>query len=207
MKKLFLLLFISLISCIPVRINNLPRDQKPVFMTDIWVDSEFSESQAYLIEQAAEEWENATRGMVKIIVHKNYDIPNREIESDIDRNVVIKVSSADPFVIEQSNKHSGLIVNALTTKGPDLIHYWIVPVMDRITFSSYFRSIMIHELGHIIVNFGHMDEGPAIMNEVRNKFVKCLTEFDLKYFCTKYDCVIDEMNYCDPYDLRNQFSY
>lgn len=206
MKKLLLIL-ILFVACIPVRINNFPKNMSPVVEKDLWIDSEFSESQTYLIEQAAESWEDATRGMIKINLHKNYTIPNRKIASPLDRDIIIKVNGSDPFISKQSAKTKSGVIVGLTAQAPDLTHNWVMIINDRITYSSHFKTIATHEIGHLMIDYGHQNEGPAIMNEQRDKFIKCLTRFDLEFFCNKFDCDVEELNYCDPYDLRNQLSY
>ncbi len=170
---------------------------------ELYVDSDFSESEIEIIKKSIYEWESTTRGMVKINLLLNYKIKDKILFENENKNLLIKVNSLHPLIVSNDLKQNVVTLGFTKKYGNN---FFVGIVYDRFMFSSQYHASIIHEIGHFL-DLKHTDLYPAIMSNIRNKHVKCLTENDMIEFCNLYTCDYKIMNYCDPYILNNQLSY
>lgn len=203
MKKHLIILFLFLASCSLKRVNQHPIDLKSIVTQDVYLDDSFNDDEQNNIKYAFNEWLVATRGMVKF----NYAGTIPVLTTDpyvLTKNTIIRLRSDDPFVINmRNNQVHGSSVIGFHIKTDDSIHFVVGIVYDVIPNTVQYKLNIIHELGHAI-NLSHIDSGPAILNTVQDKNLRCLTKTDLINFCNKYSCNAEEMNYCPNYNVSNQ---
>ena len=204
--KLFLITILILISgCSLKRKNSFSIDKKAVISQEFYIDSSFNSSQAESIRDAMNEWNTATRGMVKFSIVQSIKITSKDPNYDFGKNVIIKTDSNDPFVKEQNNKlygHGGEVIG-LQLPTLDGKYSIIYIVSDQVANMVQYRLNVTHELGHSI-SMIHISDAPAIMDSPFNKNLRCLTLRDMKQFCDFYTCNPEEMNYCEDYSILNQ---
>jgi len=203
-KYFFILFVICIVGCSLKRVNNYSKDKPLIINQNIYYDSDFSSNEIDDITEATKEWSIATRGMVKFNIIGELEVANKNANQDFGKNVIIKFNSFDPFIIDmlhnQIHDHGDVIgLEEKTLDG----HFVIGIVSDLLKNDTEYKLDVIHELGHAI-NLVHVDSGPAIMNSMQDKNLRCLTHLDLQQFCDFYSCNVEEMNFCKPYVLTNQ---
>lgn len=203
-KIILLLVIILLTSCSFTRIHNYPINLPNITSKTFYVDCNFNDTEQKLIIEAGEEWTTATRGMVRFYFifnqHIDKDFTKYE-DKDININFLVKFNSDDQFIKDKDYNQKVAILGFTTTLDNGM--FYIGMVFDRMTYANKYKDVIIHEFGHSL-RLKHIEDGPAIMNAVRNKFVHCLTEYDLQEFCLKYQCNVEDTNYCDPDSIINQ---
>ena len=195
---LFIALLASCLSCAPefsklehpLNANNL---HKTVYVSDKF---NFVENQA--IVAALAEWRCATGGMVNftVVLHQTDD-QLRLVHSNPDNTlVVMPVPISHPAITTEDMKRTdGLITTGLWLDR----RIWgevpeILLVTERIT-DDELNKLFLHELGHSLLGSGHLKEA-CIMNGDMSQSSEHITELDLKYFCSKYDCDNKNVKVC-----------
>lgn len=204
MKKYLIILMFCLISCYLKRENNLPIDWSPTVTQDIYLDQDFSNDEQEWIKYSFNEWFVASRGIIKLNFAGLIKTSDKDPYQHFNKNVIIRIKSDDPFVINmRNNQLHGSTPIGFHIVSDDQEHFVVGIIYDLIPNSVRYKLNVIHELGHAI-GLKHIDDGPAILNTVQDKNLRCLTKTDLINFCNKYSCNYNEMNYCSNYSLSNQ---
>jgi hypothetical protein len=156
----------------------------------IYIDRKFNPQQKNLIQLAAAEWQNKTKGIVK------FTIANLPVKTlDVDNSVVINcVSPDDPNIILVDSfaggnaQHLGLTDMSATIPNVKIVE-------ARIASSHTFKSVILHELGHVI-GLKHNDVNQdfnTVMFPSADFGSDNITNIDLKNFCTIYQCNYKEL--------------
>jgi hypothetical protein len=156
----------------------------------IYIDRKFNPQQKNLIHIAATEWQNKTKGIVKFTIAT---LPVSTL--NVDNSVVINcVSPDDPEIIFVDAIAGGTSQHLGLTNMSAIIPN--VKIVDsRITSSHTFKSVILHELGHVI-GLKH-NEGTHGLNSVMFSSADfgsdSITSVDLENFCTVYQCNYKEL--------------
>lgn len=165
----------------PPKENHLTHIEK-----SIYIDRTFTIQQKYIIEVAAAEWQNTTKGIVKFKVVR---LPTSEVLDPTKSIIIVNTNSDDPDIIELDAFARN---NSYHLGWTNMNH--VIPnikiVSSRIKTSEKFKSTILHELGHAI-GLSH-NEGKSgeltLMYPAIDLGADHITEKDLQKFCQKYSC-------------------
>lgn len=153
-----------------------------------------STKDAILIFESTKHWEQKTKGLVKFSFKINPTNKDLLFANENEAVVIAAVSEEDWRVKDINLKKKRGVLAFFTTRYslPAII---IIP--ERIeNDENYYRSVIIHELGHAI-GLDHNNIKNSIMYPYAGEDGPYfLTQDDMNQFCLKY--------FCDPNKLKNQ---
>ena len=158
----------------------------------IYIDSKFDEEEKEAIIAAKNEWQLATKEIVKYNLILNYKINLKS--PDTKKTVILTLSAKDNIVqkIDEKVKKeflTGIVISEETKL--------ILIISDRISEKESFKRLIIKELGHELgINMENNTDSLFIINTNVPNF-SCLTKTDLFLFCQKYMCNHEKLNYCN----------
>ena len=205
--------------------GNLHMNNNITIQRKMYVDANFTGTERKLIQDAANNIEHATKGIVKFDLVFNYDLSEEpdEVNGYTNKIVIRKLTSKSQITQmideginkELSEENGGEDLQAYilgyTLKRPGFTY--ILIVSDRIVLEDKknldldgFVSVVMHETLHSI-GMSHDDTRRAIMNSqyeytlaiitgVKQRPLMCLTETDLENFCDLYICDPEKLNHC-----------
>ena len=174
----FVLFFLFFITCSDVRLSS-PNLNPSIIYKNIYVDRTFDRYERLYINQAANEWNIATKNQVKFTV---YFLPkqNHFGANDI---LMIKVSPDYPNII-YLDSHSNGVMLGYYDDDSDIKYIEIVSLRIQ---EKDFKSVIMHELGHALGLQHHPGE-VNLMNPHIEDSSNFITKTDIKQFCSIYIC-------------------
>jgi len=152
------------------------------FPTTYYVDSNFTQHEFNVIKSGIDEWEEKTKGIVKINL-KRFIPPTPYIPKIYTKyyiKTIWKLNKKDPIIIDMFKKRKDVGFSGLSYGNSILV------VMDYAETDDRLKAIMIHEIGHQISMKHIQNKYPAIMNS--NLGFLELTKWDMIQFCNNYKC-------------------
>jgi hypothetical protein len=198
----FIILTFILISCTQIKPSPVfPVDQPVRHDQIVYIDPTFTLEEQAQIRLAGAEWTHATRGMV--VFHFLID-PNLDTNAAYPalENRLIRLSIFSPFMQNEDRKAQALVLGATATY-PTSPNFTIVVAWERLdTSMPKFQGVIIHELGHSL-GLEHINQCPSIMNSSVYWKYDHLSRYDLKQFCDKDSCDVDQLNYFNYPEIQN----
>lgn len=156
----------------------------------LYVDSKFIEEERSAIRDAAEQWEETTKGLVKYNFVFDYDVDATKPSNKI---TVVCLNPTDDLA-EKFNNNLGETFVSGYVKMANAEFIFLVPqwAADEDQLSLIMQRELGHELGLQDIN----EEKPAIMNKITNDHLSCPTIYDMVEFCEQYLCNVDDINHC-----------
>lgn len=151
----------------------------------IYVSNDFGLDDMTLIEEAASEWKLETNGIVSFTIIYGFDGALYNSLNNKSDSMVMTRAMIDDFIINHLDKnvHSMVLGYFLTEFGVQNI--LLVP--GRMLGDSYYRAVIIHEMGHSI-GLPHMDEDDTIMAPSMDRSAYHLSKKDMDWMCRVYYC-------------------
>ena len=151
----------------------------------VYVNNSFDDDDFVLIQEAAKEWETETHGLATINVVKGYDdYLYKHIAHDQSSLVMMRAGIWNPLVT--------LLDTEL--KAPVLGYFFgnedtqsILLVPGRMKGNDYYRSVIVHEMGHAFA-LSHIDAENTVMTAYMSDDSFHLTKMDIDWFCRVYYC-------------------
>jgi predicted Zn-dependent protease len=155
----------------------------PLFSFDIKIDKNFSIKEKEIILQCILDWQDATNQL--IIFHVvTTELEKITFETDSTINI-LKAAAAD--------KLSQIMLKRLGKSAAGFAFYtknqlFAVPIVDRIPNNAAFHKVVLHEIGHCIMGWQHLEEPIGIMyksitasNEITYADLELLIE-NIRYY-------------------------
>lgn len=168
------------------------------------IDGRFTPQQRTIIFNAFVEWQTTMRNYVTFELAEPTWSPNEkemtfrlnshnECTNDV---FIIKIKSDHPSI--HMMEHSGIqqVGNTLGYTSRTCEAKFVALVVDRISSTTMFRNVILHEVGHLcgLDHLGIPNE--SIMYPSQDKSTRCITSLDAKYFCDLYGCDWRNMLFC-----------
>lgn len=192
MYKLFLFIFIFLLSCAPT--SKCPMVENNVKNTfTIYISNSFSVLQKKLILGAIHEWRRAT-DPIFIFDIKYTNISNETIQiypfkQEESYNTIFIMLA--PLAWAPSNKSAGYYTAQYGTN--------YIGMLDRdieLVNEELYTNVVIHEIGHVL-GLEHLDIAhKTIMTSFGNNSSGCITQLDLKNLCQIWCCDYTKLHPC-----------
>lgn len=155
----------------------------------VYVDSEFTEEEFMIIQEAADEWAQETNNLATFDVY--YGIEDglyNKIKHDPNSLLVVKSNSETPLVKSLDKLIKGEVLGFFLK---ELEVQSILLVNDRMLGDHYYKAVVIHEMGHSI-GLPHTRDEESIMYRSMN-YVYYLTKSDIRWFCRAYYCDAEKL--------------
>ena len=157
----------------------------------IFVDDRFDDTERDAIQEASDDWHEASQGLIKY--HFSYDY-HVDIMNTSHKIIIIYLDPSDDLTQAfDINIHGYFITGYVKMKDSEYI--FICP--KRIGDENTLKVDIERELGH---ELGLQDlplDLPSVMNE-RHAYnsITCPTIYDMIRFCETMSCNVDQMKYC-----------
>lgn len=166
----------------------------------VLIDPAFTEIEVNVIENALQQIERSTMGIIKIYTEIGY-FPREKIELNNPNAqfIVMRIKPANEteHIIELIDMIGGNPIvgyaDMMNITEQDIKTVYIVN--GRIDSIGEYRTIVMHEFFHTI-GLGHLRDY-SLMAPGENWAASCITLTDLRYFCYIYDCDAEQLNPCD----------
>lgn len=188
----FIILLIVLITLLP---GHQPSLRKYVLGPTsahkiIYISEAFDSEELVLIQEAANEWYVETKGLVSftIIYSFDYDI-YQSIRHHENEMVMARAGIGDSLLDVLDANVSGIVLGYYLA---ELDTQTIILVPDRMRGRDYYRSVIMHEMGHSI-GLSHLDVDNTIMVSSMDRAGNHLTKNDIEWFCRVYYCNYEDL--------------
>lgn len=157
----------------------------------IFVDDRFNENERDIIMEAADDWNEASAGLVKYHFEYDYHVNIPEISHKI---VIVYLDPNDELLqLFDTNINGYFLTGYVKMKDAEFI--FLCP--KRIENDSILKIAVERELGKELGLQTLPSDLPSVMNAYHySNNITCPTIFDMIAFCEKMSCNVDQMKYC-----------
>ncbi len=130
----------------------------PLFGFDIKIDKNFNIKEKEIIIKCIMDWNESTNQLI-ILRIISMEMERITFESD---NVIhiLKAKSSDKLVKMADRKYTPTILGFAFYSKKQL---FAVPIVDRLYDQNSFYKVMLHELGHCLIGWVHLDTPTGVM--------------------------------------------
>lgn len=218
LKNLLVTLFLGIVvpGCQPHREAKVtvPVNNRHKFVATVIIDDKFDRDERKVISNALRDWEYATDDMLEFDVindvwrsgDRPFYTPRPDPETGVvycTRDIYVsRVLSTDRRVKDieatiQGEVHGGFDLAGYAN--PGCVSKWIMLVADRVSSEVEYRTLVIHEVGHIL-GMQHIDsrEKKTVMFPTLEGSATCITDTDMRQFCRGWSCEGYHPRPCQP---------
>lgn len=198
MKKFIFVVLTTLFGCTPVVQQGQkcdlpppavkPMDHNVQVKRKLHIDASFTPEELKIISSAADEWTEASGGIIEYELVTGYKF--NPSEPPPNKILLLRLKSTDPLVDRlglEEDITSGTMVIPGTVA--------IVLIVDRIVGKEAFKTQVMRNLGTDLGLPSYRGKYPGVMNQDMD--VACPTKYDMILFCTKYVCDWKETSFCE----------
>ncbi len=210
MVKKLIIFLLFLISCTKTTTSLYSSPNITVENKIIHLDNRLTSEQKQLIVDAALAWQFSIKNIVRFnfvydeeIDVDSFDLATSNSNSQLNKKIYYHHHINDIVFITRLSKNEDIQeieeINGYKLYGTTYVNDHkdiVILVQDRLLDPILFRKIVMHELGHILLDSTH-DNNNSLMNTIGNKGSYCITKDDIKKFCSIYHCNYKELNACN----------
>ncbi len=214
MVKKLIIFLLFLISCTKTTTSLYSSPNITVENKIIHLDNRLTSEQKQLIVDAALAWQFSIKNIVRFNFDYNefydeeidvdsFDLATSNSNSQLNKKIYYHHHINDIVFITRLSKNEDIQeieeINGYKLYGTTYVNDHkdiVILVQDRLLDPILFRKIVMHELGHILLDSTH-DNNNSLMNTIGNKGSYCITKDDIKKFCSIYHCNYKELNACN----------
>jgi len=193
----FLLLFVYFASKNKYCYKLKPTIRLPGIRKYIRIDHHFSTQEREIIFDALNTWESATKNFVKFNIINAYatSLNGYEDSKTLIANNDHRHYEVNIIDIIKTYSHDDIILKVDKYEKMPILGYacflyysnFTLLVTDRLTNDQMFKTIILHEMGHLLGMF-HNKKRHTLMYPYYNSIVDTITKYDLRSFCKINNC-------------------